>query len=452
MDEFRMVSSTPFACHSSIMGDLEELDKRVAEMRVAGQLDPGALARMHDFFIIYSVYHSNAIEGNSLSLGETGQVVEEGITLAGKPQKDQIEAKNLAHALEYAKALAEKRESPLTLHQLRSIHQLVLQNLDHSAGSYRDGPVEITGSVYTPPAANLVPQQMEELGAYIQQITAPDLVEGGSPLVCAAAAHAWLAQIHPFADGNGRTARLLTNLLLMRRGYPICVIQQEDRSRYIDALEESQAGDLTPLIALFIESLQESLDAWRAAIDTRQSWAQRMARLEVPLAERERIAYQLWLNAVQLLKVYFQQFVESANENRQYADVYLNFREYDPLSFEKYQTLLKVGTAKRTWFFGIEVNRGQLKVRYMFFFGRASRQLQARAQIVLVIAKSSDASFRYTPLQEFAQTEPSDICEIGFDMSAQQFVAASSNGLVEDTVSNLAKWFFEQTIQRDFTT
>ena len=106
---------------------------------------------------------------------------------------------------------------------------------------------------------------MDDLGAYLALVTKSDSSDAEIPILSAAAAHAWLAQIHPFIDGNGRTARILMNLILMRRGYPVCIIMRDDRLRYYDALEESQAGDLTPLVELVYENVEESLEEWEKA-------------------------------------------------------------------------------------------------------------------------------------------------------------------------------------------
>ena len=266
MNTVKPIAGTPFEYDERLEKRLLPLQERIFEMRRGGRLNPGALERMHAYFKIKGIYHSNAIEGNALTLGETAWVLQQGLTVTGKTLRDQAEAKNLAQALDYMKNIALAQDRPITVSDLRQIHALILRGIeDEFAGKYRQTEVRISGSKYVPPAPSLLPQQMAELGEYVAAVTDLDRPNVDLPILCAAAAHAWLAQLHPFIDGNGRTARVLMNLILMRRGYPSCIIRREDRLRYYDALEASQVGDLTALIDLVCENIEESLDEWQQA-------------------------------------------------------------------------------------------------------------------------------------------------------------------------------------------
>ena len=221
-----------------------------------------------------------------------------GMTIAGKTLKDQAEAKNLSAALDFMEEIAVSQDSPILVSDLRQIHALILKDIDDSGGSYRKSEVKISGSEFKPPQAHLISQQMDDLGAYLALVTKSDSSDADIPILCAAAAHAWLAQIHPFIDGNGRTARILMNLILMRRGYPVCIITRDDRLRYYDALEESQAGDLTPLVALVYENVEESLEEWEKAATeqkVQQEWLTSVtAKFEQPELNRARNEYEVW--------------------------------------------------------------------------------------------------------------------------------------------------------------
>ena len=252
------VDNTPFVYYTSIHRRLADLDRRVAILRSAGESRAKAVNQDSLLLRIREVYHSIAIEGNSLTLCETREVVVQGVTLTGKSLRDQTEATSLSNAMDFMEALASDKSRPITLSDLRQIHALVMEGTgDDFAGRYRAGAVMITGSDYSPPPAERVPQEMASLGDYISKITNTDAPTPEWPLVCAAASHAWLAQIHPFADGNGRTARLLMNLILRRHDYPVCIITVQDRLRYIQALEDSQTSDLTPLLELLIGCVEE---------------------------------------------------------------------------------------------------------------------------------------------------------------------------------------------------
>ena len=149
--------------------------------------------------------------------------------------------------------------------------------------SYRTGPVTISGSIYPPPGPESVPVKMAEFGRWLSDISVPadDAFAGVEGFFAAAVAHTWLVTVHPFVDGNGRMARLLMNLLLMRHGYPIAIVTKEDRLRYYDALEFSQACDLTPFVVLVAECIKESLKEYEAAAKEQREqigWATSLAQ------------------------------------------------------------------------------------------------------------------------------------------------------------------------------
>ena len=454
MTNLKNIKGTPFDYYENLDERLLDLHRRVQEMRKVGKLGPQALKRIQKYFRIKGIYHSNAIEGNALTIGETKLVVEMGMTLTGKTLRDQAEAKNLSYALDFMEVIAVSKDRPIALSDLRQIHALILKDIqDEYAGKYRDREVKISGSEYKPPEAHLISQQMDDLGAYVKQVTSSDVSDTDLPILCAAAAHAWLAQIHPFIDGNGRTARILMNLILMRRGYPICIITREDRLRYYDALEDSQAGDLTPLIELVYENVEESLEEWeKAAKEQREEkeWLTSIAaRFEGTALSQARNEYEVWLRAMELLKSYFKQTVDALNEMKTVGSVFLQFKDFGPLSFEKYLSLRDGGSAKKTWFFGIRFKTDSKDVKYLFFFGRSDYRLRHQASVVLITAK--DIDYSYVPLRDITQSNKPDMVQVGFDMKEQTFVALMINDVQEGKVESFARKFFDQAVQRDFS-
>ncbi|HLL00812.1 MAG TPA: Fic family protein [Myxococcaceae bacterium] len=237
---------------------LEQAAKRVQRLRQA-RLHPAAVQSLKHWFRIHHTYHSNAIEGNRLTLPETRAVIEDGITIAGKPMKDHLEAVNLAQALDFIESLA-KGDTPLEEREVRDIHAIVLRTIEPAeAGTYRRINVRISGSDHAPPEALHVPERMREFGAWLSGEKAEH------PVVVAAMAHTWFETIHPFIDGNGRTGRLLANLLLMRHGYPVTVLRVEERARYYAALDKSHTGDLTPMVELTLDCVEQSLAEYERA-------------------------------------------------------------------------------------------------------------------------------------------------------------------------------------------
>ena len=456
MDNLKDLEKTDFMYYADVEGRLVDLDKRVQTMREeVGRLSPEVLQHIEQQFRIKGIYHSNAIEGNSLTIGETRMVVEQGLTLSGKTLRDQAEAKNLSHALDFMEQLASSRDTPITLSDIRQIHSLILQDiLDDYAGQYRDSEVSISGSEYEPTKAHLVPQEMSDLGDYVKDITSPDYNRRQLPILTATAVHAWLARIHPFVDGNGRTSRILMNLVLIRSGYPICIIAREERLRYYHALEESQAGNLTPLLELVYENVVESQEVWETAAEEQKREKERRVqtavRLEQPVKIRVQNEYEVWFNSMELLKSYFKQFVDDVNETTSFGSVHLEFKDFGTLSYEKYLALRERGSAKRPWFFGIEFNSELRRARYLFYFGYPDNVISSHASVILIVAKDRELNYVYAPIEEITQSNIPDISQVGFNMKEQKYVASTIGGFWEGKVEDLAWKFFSQVVERDF--
>jgi Fic family protein len=456
MNELKDLSGTDYMYFSHIEERLHELDNRVRTMRSQiGSLSTQAHSHIEQYFKIKGIYHSNAIEGNALSIGETRKVVEQGLTLSGKSLRDQAEAKNLSHALDRMEEIASAKDIPITLKDIRELHKLILKGIqDDFAGNYRDGEVEISGSDYQPPKAYEISQKMAELGDYLQSVTSAESEHTDLPILNATAVHAWLARIHPFVDGNGRTSRILMNLILIRSGYPICVVTQEERLRYYDALEESQAANLTPLIELIYEGVIESQEVWEQAaqqqLKDKERRVQIAARLEKPARARAENEYEVWFNAMGLLKSYFKQFVDDVNETTTFESVNLNFRDFGILSSEKYVALREKGTAKRTWFFGIEFRSDKRRARYLLYFGYPDYSISQHTSVILILAKDLELNYFYVPIQDLTLPNRLDIFQVGFNMKKQEFVASTAGDKWTGSVEEFAYMFFEQVIERDF--
>ena len=238
----------------------EALDRAKAKLDALRPLSPALVRNLRDDLVLRWTYHSNAIEGNTLTLQET-KVVLEGITVGGKLLREHFEAINHRDAIVYVEDMVQRGE-PLTEWQIRNIHQLVLKNIDDdNAGRYRTINVLIAGAEHLPPDALHVPQQMHDFATW--HSTAAQRLH---PVARAAQVHADFVKIHPFVDGNGRTARLLMNLELLKAGFPAVVLPVEQRLRYYVALDEVHVrGNDAPFLALIADCLAQSFATyWRA--------------------------------------------------------------------------------------------------------------------------------------------------------------------------------------------
>lgn len=225
-------------------------------------LTPSLLANLEAWLRVELTYTSNALEGNTLTRQETALVVEMGLTVGGKTLREHLEASNHAKALDQVLAWVRARK-PVDERQVLDLHALVLHGiLDEHAGRYRSVPVRISGSRVVLPNPRKVPELMAGLGAWLAR--GPSRAH---PVAFASEAHYRLVSIHPFVDGNGRTARLLMNLLLLRAGYTPALIRTRDRLAYVNSLEEAQlGGSKEPYEALMLKAVERTLDLYLDAV------------------------------------------------------------------------------------------------------------------------------------------------------------------------------------------
>lgn len=239
-----------------IANRIEEKLCRLDDLR---PLPQSALKKIQDHFRIEMTYNSNAIEGNSLTLKETFLVINEGITVKGKPLKDHLEARDHYLTLNYLYDLVENgKHHTISEHLIRSMHQLIMQETDKEwAGVYRNANVIISGADYIPPDALEVAHKMKELIDWIKGN------KGNLHIIeLAALLHHKLVYIHPFFDGNGRTSRIIMNLLLMQYGFPLVIILKNDRKKYYNVLSQADKENYKPLVQFIAQSVERSLDLY----------------------------------------------------------------------------------------------------------------------------------------------------------------------------------------------
>ncbi|MEM2145199.1 MAG: Fic family protein [Candidatus Jordarchaeaceae archaeon] len=240
------------------------IKEKVKKLKALRPLPPSAVNKLKEQFEIELTYHSDAIEGNRLTEKETFWVIKEGLTIKGKPLKDHLEAIGHKDALDYIYSLTKKKgEEIFTEHNIRMIHQLIMKRVDSQwAGKYRNGPVKITGSKYVPPESQKIPYLMRNLVLWIRKNP-----ENLSVIELAALAHFKIVHIHPFFDGNGRLARLLMNIILLRAAYPIAVVLKFDRARYYRLLALADKGQFQPFINFIGRVVERSLDLYLKALE-----------------------------------------------------------------------------------------------------------------------------------------------------------------------------------------
>ena len=247
--------------------DMRNLERIVRQKRetlqnlrsgmIEGGLDKLDLTHRMDI-----TYSSNALEGNTLTAGETVLVLEKGITISGKPLKDHMEAVDHAQALEWVLEFAHQEpDADITQNDIRNLHHLVVaRSKPDIAGQYASGPRHVLtddGPHHFCPSVD-VPAQMTDLTDWLNQET------NAGPCEKAFEAHSKFVNIHPFDDGNGRTGRLLMNLLLIRDDFPPIAIRLDERPEYIAALQQDQknGGTCDALAEFLYVKLDDTLDMY----------------------------------------------------------------------------------------------------------------------------------------------------------------------------------------------
>ncbi|MDP2656038.1 MAG: Fic family protein [bacterium] len=210
--------------------NIKQLKKKIDHLR---PLSRAELAELHKWYAVTYTYHSNALEGNTLSLGETKLIVEDGLTVGGHPIREILEAKSHKEVIDQLITVIQK-QTPITESLIKKMHKTLVKEIDgEMAGKYRKIQVYITGEEKLPPPSREIPKLMKEFWSWFQTQQKTD------PINFSAKAHYRFVKIHPFTDGNGRIARVLSNMVLMRAGYPLVIIPLIMRSQYINALHSS---------------------------------------------------------------------------------------------------------------------------------------------------------------------------------------------------------------------
>ena len=218
-------------------GEIDILKKEIDSYR---PFNKQLLSELQQFYRIGFTYSSNALEGNSLTESETKVIIEDGLTIGGKTIREHSEALGHSEAYTYLNSLT--KNNIITESNIRELHRLFYYRIDaKKAGKYRKQQVYISGTDYLPPNHKEIPDLMKKFVLGISE-----LKEALHPVALAAKLHERIATIHPFIDGNGRTARLVMNLSLLQNGYPILIIPPILRNDYIALIRLANVGNTEP--------------------------------------------------------------------------------------------------------------------------------------------------------------------------------------------------------------
>jgi len=268
---------------NGLLPQIERLEQKKQALTAQRPLPAIAMQRIKEGLYVEWTYHSNSIEGNTLTLSETRIVLEDGMTVRGKSLKEHFEIMNHHEAIDHLETLV-KPDYTLSERDILDIHHLVLNKIEADyAGRWRNGGVRIVGANFIPPNAQLVPDLMSDLVAFVND----------NPLQISAVAlatifHHRFVWIHPFFDGNGRTVRLMMNLILMRAGFPPAIILRNDRKKYYDALNQANKGSYAKLVLMMMQALERSIDIYLGAYPDAEEYqliSSIVSELDVPYGQ-----------------------------------------------------------------------------------------------------------------------------------------------------------------------
>ncbi len=338
------VSGTPYYLSeqtgaAAIQATVRDLTERVELLRTQGKLTNSTLQDYYGEKRFEQIAESNALEGSTLSVGETELAVLKGITISGHDPGYSKDAQTLARALDELTDMA-RDKAPTDIEQVRHLHELILGERP-AAGVFRQSEVRISGSKHVPP------RTWPEIMGLMEHWQLWSRNNAAAPtLLRVSVLHAWLEHIHPFLDGNGRAGRAITNLELVRAGYPPIIIRRKDRDQYLDALARADDGDLGAFIDIVAGRMEDALRDLERAAQRRQGYD--VQKEKIRQAHSNRLA--LWNAGVHLL---FASIKSTLAERFGDTSVVIDMREYDQLSVDDFIDLCEGRTVRLSWAFTI---------------------------------------------------------------------------------------------------
>jgi len=358
---------------SELKEDLSRIEKVIDSLNTRRDegLSKELLDNLKRQLLIKQVYHSNAIEGNKLSLRET-ELILNGMVVNERPLKDEVEAKSLANATEYLYSLIDGRE-PLTKRTLLELHSLILKDIPNGeSGTFRSHDVQIKGSEHKPPSFLTVEEHVDELFQWMNRNS-----HRYPPMVMGSILHHWMTWIHPFSDGNGRVSRLFLNFFLLQKGYPEVIIKIVERDKYYNSLIAADKGNIAGLVELLAENILETISAYEELIneDQRQKeWLKKYKDLKneeySKVKSKHSYDYEVWKNQMAVFKTLFKKSLQEISTHL--PDIEVEYKDYDVITLNQYLDLLEDRAVSNTGYMFVKLaNRNNHEsFTLVFYFQR----------------------------------------------------------------------------------
>jgi len=346
-----------------ILEDVHETAKKVNELR---PLPPEVVESVRNELLGDRVFNSNAIEGNTLNLRETREILKTGHVGLGR-RREATEVLNLGKAIQYAEDNLVASRSRLTVEELLRVHRILLSGTsDSAAGRFRGTRVLITGAKYQPPPHQDVPAMVDLFFERLHEVEAVD------PVLLAAWSHWAIARVHPFADGNGRMARLWQDVILFQNQLTCAVVPTQDRKDYLAALESADEGQFDALTQMVAQSVATTIDKYLVATEKADEvleWANELlGEAHERADQKRRLSYLRWSRKMEEIRFEFQRCATKVTHLS--PEIEIQVQPYDTIEQSTWENLRSGVGAAKTWFFILHFRRERQVINYIFFFAK----------------------------------------------------------------------------------
>ncbi|WP_355661181.1 Fic family protein [Halomonas salifodinae] len=430
---------------------IDNLDDTVRTIDSHRPLPHDLVERMQQEILADRVHSSAVTEGNRLSRRETLVVLSTGLIDAGS-RKDVVEVRNLARAiLETEEAIQRNDDiSPLLLRHLQGI---LLDGIERvGVGEYRKENVAISGANQQPPDFNDVPILVSAICDVLN-------ISNGQyhPVQIAAWAHWAMARVHPFRDGNGRLARIVQDMVLMKHRYVPAPLRSEDREGpYYEALDRADSGDGQALLEIVAKNTLRMADRYVSLIEDQESKQDWLAAITNAATEKVRQTDHRRFLAVQRslanLKAEFHEICKELD--RRIPDLHVRFADYGDVEFEKFKQIEQGRFAKKSWLWGVEFRMEETTLRFVFWYGAhlRDRQVDTHADMPcpLVLIVSLQQGNYYRRLDEVDEDRISvrTVMPAGTDYWRKRYDPVEKTDVWDEDLSagEIARGFFQEAL------
>ena len=394
--DFKWFKRPPYIYDAALDAEIHSLETRIDQLRSSFSLAPETERRLTNRLRADQLRHSNAIAGIPDHADSPVSVDGAAPPADTKTIPHRDEAHNLGDALDYLDDLSKNTDYPVTTQHVREIHIKIMTGIREDAGEFREDNVRISKSEHRPTDHF---QLKGELNDFFEWLKGVSYTPEFGVIQTAAVAQVWFVSIHPFSEGNGRTARALTDLILMRSGYPISIVKQDDRDEYYDAMPKwnddlplEDQMDITQFVRLVVNGTSETIEKYeRTASEERREdeWAKSFVTSfnqdEEILLRNE---YEHWTRQWEGFVNHYQSLVDRLN--REGALGVINIHPYGLPEFETFALLAHRKPVRYTAFFEVQMTRRGTEAKYRHTFRWAWGDLRKYAAIALELGRCKE--------------------------------------------------------------